>query len=100
MYRILMIEDDRTISPILEEHLKKWGYEVHTASEFADILTEFTASDPHLLLMDVNLPYYDGFYWCAKIREISNVPILFISSRDSDGDKIRAITQGGDDYII
>lgn len=99
MYRILIIEDDKMISSILEEHLKKWGYEVLSAAEFGNILPEFTAFDPHLLLMDINLPYYDGFYWCAKIRELSNVPILFISSRDSDGDKIRAITQGGDDYI-
>jgi DNA-binding response OmpR family regulator len=99
MYRILIIEDDKMISSILEEHLGKWGYEVRTASEFADIIPEFTAFGPHLLLMDINLPYYDGFYWCAKVRELSNVPILFISSRDSDGDKIRAITQGGDDYI-
>jgi DNA-binding response OmpR family regulator len=99
LYKILIIEDDKTISSILEEHLKKWGYDVLTAADFSNILPDYTAFDPHLLLMDINLPNYDGFYWCAKIRELSNVPIIFISSRDSDGDKIRAITQGGDDYI-
>ncbi len=99
MYKILIIEDDKTISSILEEHLKKWGYEVLVAADFSDILTDFASFDPQLLLMDINLPYYDGFYWCGKIRELSNVPIMFLSSRDGDGDKIRAITQGGDDYI-
>lgn len=99
MYRILIIEDDRTISSILEEHLKKWGYAVAQAEDFSGILAEFNSFEPHLVLMDINLPYYDGFYWCSKIRELSNIPIIFLSSRDSDGDKIRAITQGGDDYI-
>jgi len=99
LYKILIIEDDKTISSILEEHLIKWAYEVLVTADFSDILPGLTSFDPHLILMDINLPYYDGFYWCAKIRELSNVPIIFLSSRDSDGDKIRAITQGGDDYI-
>ena len=99
MYRILIIEDDNTISSILEEHLKKWGYDVSIIADFSDVLPGFTVYEPHIVLMDINLPYYDGFYWCSKIRELSNVPIVFLSSRDGDGDKIRAITQGGDDYI-
>lgn len=99
MYRILIVEDDNTISSILEEHLKKWDYDVRTAADFSDVLSDFTAYEPHIVIMDINLPYYDGFYWCSKIRELSNVPIVFLSSRDGDGDKIRAITQGGDDYI-
>lgn len=99
MYKVLIIEDDTTISSILNEHLVKWGYEVLAIIDFSDVLPAFTFFDPHLVLMDINLPYYDGFYWCGKIRELSNVPIMFLSSRDGDGDKIRAITQGGDDYI-
>jgi len=99
LYKVLIIEDDKTISSILEEHLKKWGYGTSVIRDFSDILSAFTSFNPHLILMDINLPFYDGFYWCAKIRELSNVPVMFISSRDSDGDKIRAITQGGDDYI-
>ena len=99
MYKILIVEDDRTISVIIEEKLNKWGYVTHRVKDFKDILIEFTSFKPHLVLMDINLPYYDGFYWCAKIRQLSNIPIIFISSRDTDGDKIRAISQGGDDYI-
>jgi DNA-binding response OmpR family regulator len=99
VYKILIVEDDRTISVIIEEKLNKWGYVTHRVKDFKDILIEFTSFKPHLVLMDINLPYYDGFYWCAKIRQLSNIPIIFISSRDTDGDKIRAISQGGDDYI-
>ena len=99
MYKIMIIEDDQMISSILEEHLKKWGYEVLSITDFSNIMPDYTSFEPHLVLMDINLPYYDGFYWCVKIRELSNVPIIFLSSRDSDSDKIRAITQGGDDYI-
>ncbi|GAB6087238.1 response regulator transcription factor [Alkaliphilus crotonatoxidans] len=99
MYKILIIEDDNTISNIIKEKLEKWGYTVLKVTDFADVLSAYTSFEPHLVLMDINLPYYDGFYWCGKIRQLSNVPIVFISSRDTDGDKIRAITQGGDDYI-
>ncbi|AOY77929.1 response regulator transcription factor [Clostridium formicaceticum] len=99
MYKILIIEDDPTISSIIEEKLEKWGYKTSRVQVFHDILGDYTSFEPHLILMDINLPYYDGFYWCGKIRQLSNVPIIFISSRDTDGDKIRAISQGGDDYI-
>ncbi len=99
MYKILIIEDDHTISSIMENKLKQWNYEIVSISDFKNILSEFTAFQPHLVLMDINLPYYDGFYWCAKIRQLSSVPIIFISSRDTDNDKIRAIAQGGDDYL-
>lgn len=99
MYKILIVEDDNTISSIIEEKLSKWGFNTSSVLDFNDILSLYTSFGPHLVLLDINLPYYDGFYWCAKIRELSNVPILFISSRDSDNDKIRAISQGGDDYI-
>lgn len=99
VYKILIVEDDSTISSIIEEKLEKWGYKVLRPVDFNDILSVYTIFEPHLVLMDINLPYYDGFYWCGRIRQLSNVPIIFISSRDTDGDKIRAITQGGDDYI-
>ncbi len=99
MYKILIVEDDNTISSIIKEKLDKWGYEVSIVSDFNDILSDYISFEPHLILMDINLPYYDGFYWCTKIRELSNIPIVFISSRDTDSDKIRAISQGGDDYI-
>ncbi|AKL94668.1 transcriptional regulatory protein YvcP [Clostridium aceticum] len=99
MYKILIIEDDHTISSIIEKELEKWGYKTSRIEEFHDILGDYASFEPHLILMDINLPYYDGFYWCGRIRQLSNVPIIFISSRDTDGDKIRAISQGGDDYI-
>lgn len=99
MYKILIVEDDTTISTIIEEKLNKWGFITLKIQNFEDIIPDFTSFQPHLVLMDINLPYYDGFYWCTRIRQLSNVPIIFISSRDTDGDKIRAISQGGDDYI-
>ncbi|MBR0600392.1 response regulator transcription factor [Sinanaerobacter chloroacetimidivorans] len=99
MYRILIVEDDGKISSIMEENFKKWGYETKAVEDFSDVLPDFIAFEPHMVLMDINLPNYDGFYWCARIREFSHLPIVFISSRDTDSDKIRAITQGGDDYI-
>lgn len=99
MYKIFIVEDDNTISSIIDEKLNKWGYKTSRVLDFNDIIPNYTSFEPHLILMDINLPYYDGFYWCGKIRQLSNVPIIFISSRDTDGDKIRAITQGGDDYI-
>lgn len=99
MYRILIVEDDDTISSIMRDKLNKWGYDTLVISDFNNVMGEYTAFEPHLVLMDINLPYYDGFFWCARIRQISKVPIIFISSRDTEGDKIRGITQGGDDYI-
>lgn len=99
MYKILVIEDDRTIAAIIKEKLDKWGYETRTVNEFDKVLDEFSRFLPQLVLLDINLPYYDGFYWCSRIRQISSVPVIFISSRDTDADKICAITQGGDDYI-
>lgn len=99
MYKILVVEDDYTISSIIGDSLKKWGYDARRTTDFRDILSQYNVYEPHLILMDINLPYYDGFYWCTKIRELSNIPILFISSRDADADKIRAISQGGDDYV-
>ena len=99
MYKILIVEDDTTISTIIEEKLNKWGFITLKIQNFEDIIPDFTSFQPHLVLMDINLPYYDGFYWCTRIRQLSNIPIIFISSRDTDADKIRAISQGGDDYI-
>ncbi|HHT36643.1 MAG: response regulator transcription factor [Candidatus Wallacebacter cryptica] len=99
MYKIMIVEDDQTIAEIIDEKLSSWGYQTYRAENYQNILGEFTQSAPHLVLLDINLPFYDGFYWCSRIRELSNVPIIIISSRDSDSDKIRGIVQGGDDYL-
>ena len=99
MYKIFIIEDDATISELISKNLEKWGFIAEPAAELQKILPQFAKAGPHLVLMDINLPHYDGFYWCEQIRKISNVPIIFISSRTDDKDKIRAMIGGGDDYI-
>lgn len=97
--RIMIIEDDAALARELGEFLEKWQYEVVTAERFDDILQEFMEDRPQLVLMDINLPCHDGFYWCSQLRQISKVPIIYISSRSDDRDKIMAIAQGGDDYV-
>jgi DNA-binding response OmpR family regulator len=97
--KILIIEDDLNVARELSISLKKWSFEVDIIKNFDNILKEVIYNKPSLILMDVNLPYYDGFYWCEKIREVSKVPIIFLSSRDSNMDIIMGINNGGDDYI-
>ena len=97
--KILIIEDDDTLAGEMASFLVRWGYETHTIRRFDSILEEFWEIRPQLVLMDINLPFYDGFYWCARIRQVSRVPILYISSRSDDRDKIMAMAQGGDDYV-
>jgi len=99
MKEILLVEDDLDLSKVLSSSLNKWGFKVNLIENFDSILKEFIEKKPQLVIMDVNLPYYDGFYWCKKIREVSKVPILFLSSRDSNMDLIMGINNGGDDYI-
>ena len=99
MDKILIIEDDEVLGNQIQSFLQSWGYYPIQARNFQNILQEFQKTLPHLILMDINLPYYDGFYWCSKIRETSTVPIIYISSRNDDKDKIMAIAQGGDDYV-
>lgn len=99
MKEMLLVEDDLDLSKVLSSSLNKWGFKVNLIENFDSILKEFIEKEPQLVIMDVNLPYYDGFYWCKKIREVSKVPILFLSSRDSNMDLIMGINNGGDDYI-
>nr|UWI49594.1 response regulator transcription factor [Clostridioides difficile] len=99
MYKILLIEDDIDLSKEIALALERWGFKVEAISNFELILEEFIDKKPDVVLLDVNLPLYNGFYWCEKIRAISNVPIIFLSSRDSDMDLIMGINNGGDDYI-
>lgn len=97
--KIMIVEDDETLAREIARYLVKWGYETRIAENFFDILAEYTAFGAELILMDVNLPMFDGFYWCRQIRQNSTVPIIYISSRGDDRDKIMAIAQGGDDYL-
>lgn len=99
MYKILLIEDDMDLSKETAFALGKWGFKVDLIDNFEKIVEEFIDKKPDLIILDVNLPLYNGFYWCEKIREISSVPIIFLSSRDSDMDLIMGINNGGDDYI-
>lgn len=96
---IMIVEDDDILSKEIQDFLKRWGYQAVTAHHFNNLLVDYNMFRPHLILMDINLPYFDGFYWCHKIREISHVPIIYISSRSDDKDKIMGIAQGGDDYV-
>lgn len=96
---IMLVEDDAVLAEEIALFLKKWGYATTVVREFENILSAFIACRPQLVLMDINLPYYDGFYWCRRIREISEIPLIYISSRSDDNDKIMAIAQGGDDYV-
>ncbi|WP_071392837.1 response regulator transcription factor [Bacillus tuaregi] len=97
--KMMIVEDDITIRDMLGESIAKWGFEIVKVEDFNQILHVLTTENPQLVLLDINLPAYDGFYWCNKIREISKVPIIFISSRTTPMDMIMAMNMGGDDYI-
>ncbi|KRF07130.1 two-component system response regulator [Paenibacillus sp. Soil766] len=99
MYRIMMIEDDEKIRRIVADTLKKWQYDVVEVTQFDQVLKDYQQSDPHLILLDINLPVFDGYYWCQQIRAVSKVPIIFLSSRNQNMDIIMAINMGGDDFI-
>ncbi|MBE6043683.1 MAG: response regulator transcription factor [Clostridium thermopalmarium] len=97
--KIMIVEDEPTIRDMLGEMLGKWGYECIKFDDFSQVLQVFLKENPHLVLMDINLPVFDGFYWCNKIREISKVPIMFLSSRNTPMDMVMSVNMGGDDYI-
>ncbi|SJZ74897.1 response regulator transcription factor [Garciella nitratireducens] len=99
MYKILIVEDDRSLCNNIEEGIAKWGFDVVSIESFENVLEEFAKHNPHLVIMDINLPCFDGFYWCRRIRDISKVPIIFLSSRDSNMDIVMAVNMGGDDYV-
>lgn len=95
----MIVEDDMTIASILSNQLSKWGYEAFYVNEFNNIIEQFAAKEPQLVLLDITLPFYNGYYWCSEIRKISKVPIIFISSNNDNMDIVMAINMGGDDFI-
>ncbi len=99
MYKILLVEDDEIISKSIKQHLENWGFEVIAARDFKNITNEFTECNAHIVLLDLILPFYDGFYWCKEIRKISNVPIVFLSSASDNMNIVMAVNMGGDDFI-
>ena len=99
MYRILIIEDDDIIAKNIATHFKRWNYETMQIIDFKNIMEEFLKFDPQLVLLDIGLPFYNGFYWCQEIRKISKVPILFLSSMNDNMNIVMAMNMGGDDFI-
>lgn len=99
MHKIMIIEDDPKIADYLATYLEKYNYQVTVVDEFDEIIDTFQSVKPDLVLLDVNLPYYDGFYWCRQIRKESICPVIFISARTGEMDQVMAIENGGDDYI-
>ncbi|WP_342438641.1 response regulator transcription factor [Paenibacillus sp. FSL L8-0436] len=100
METILIVEDDAKLADLLSSYLSKYDFHTVIVDDFNRVLETFEDSTPSLVLLDVNLPRYDGFYWCRQLRKSSLCPILFISARDSGMDQVMALENGGDDYII
>lgn len=99
VYKILIVEDDAMIANTLKSHMNTWAYEVECVSDFKEVLSRFISYKPQLVLLDISLPFYNGFHWCSEIRKISKVPVIFISSASDNMNIVMAITQGGDDFI-
>lgn len=99
MYKILIIEDDISMARAVKKHLESWGNDVDYVKDFHNVIREFTACDPHLVLVDIMLPFYNGYHWCSEIRKISNVPVIFISSASDNMNIVMAMNMGGDDFI-
>ncbi|OIK13891.1 response regulator transcription factor [Bacillus sp. MUM 13] len=99
MFKLFIIEDDKQLVGLLQAHLHKFGYDTKAVDVFDTVRTQFEEYEPHLVLLDVNLPKYDGYYWCRQIRSISTCPILFISAREGKMEQVMALENGADDYI-
>lgn len=99
MHKILLVEDDEVIRQQVKKMLEQWGYEVVLVEDFMEVLSFFVKVEPHLVLMDIGLPLFNGYHWCQEIRKVSKVPIMFLSSRDQAMDIVMAINMGGDDFV-
>ncbi len=99
MYRILIVEDDAVIAKEIKRHLNQWGYEAETVTDFEHVLDEVRRMEPQLILMDISLPFYNGYYWCSEVRKRSNVPVIFLSSASDNVNIVMAVNMGGDDFI-
>lgn len=100
MYRILVVEDDPVIAGAIAKSVAKWGYEVECVADFQDVLGHFVRFDPQLVLIDVSLPFFNGYHWCSEIRKVSKVPIMFISSASDNLNIVLAMNMGADDFIV
>jgi len=99
MYRLMIIEDDRGIAEAIEEQARMWELDTRIAQNFRNIITEFVEYDPHLVLLDISLPFFNGYHWCSEIRKVSKVPIIFISSSADNMNIVMAMNMGADDFI-
>lgn len=99
MYKIMIIEDDSGLSAAIKQQLEVWGYEAACTKNFQRVTEEFIQCDPHLVLVDIMLPFFNGYHWCSEIRKISNVPVIFISSASDNMNIVMAMNMGGDDFI-
>ena len=99
MYRIFIVEDDRGIAEAVKQQLSMWNLEGICVQDFRNVLSEFVQQAPHLVLMDIALPFFNGYYWCGEIRKLSTVPILFISSASDNMNMVMAMNMGADDFI-
>lgn len=99
MYRILIAEDDGGIAEEMKRHLEAWGLEVTCIEDFRNVTAAFATCNPHLILMDISLPFFNGYHWCEEIRKVSKVPIVFISSASDNMNIVMAMNMGGDDFI-
>jgi Response regulators consisting of a CheY-like receiver domain and a winged-helix DNA-binding domain len=99
MYKIMIIEDDEAMAHTMKKQIESWGNEVLCADDFQNIIPAFVTFDPHMVLVDLMLPFYNGYYWCTQIRKISNVPVIFLSSASDNMNIVMAMNMGGDDFI-
>lgn len=99
MQKILIVEDDMVIANVLKQHLQKWNYEVKTVSDFKNVMECFVEFDPHMVLMDISLPFFNGYHWCTEIRKRSQIPVIFLSAASDNMNIVMAISMGGDDFI-
>ncbi len=99
MYKALIIEDDEVISETIKNHLRKWEYIAESVTDFRNVMKTFVEFSPHIVIMDIALPFFNGYYWCSEIRKISTVPIIFLSSTGDNMNVVMAVNMGADDFI-
>ena len=99
MYRIMIIEDDLSMADAIKKQIESWGNDVMCIRDFREVISAFVEYDPHLVLVDIMLPFYNGYYWCSEIRKISNVPVVFLSSASDNMNIVMAMNMGGDEFI-
>ncbi|MDO5575025.1 MAG: response regulator transcription factor [bacterium] len=98
-YKVLLVEDDRVIAEEIRKYLQSWDFEVGLIADFTAVMEEFTSFSPHLVLMDVSLPFFNGYHWCTQIRQVSQIPIIFVSSANDNMNIVMAMNMGADDFI-